>query len=129
MAFLSLANLSLVILINSHLKGRHKAQHEDTQQVQPMQQLPPKHTHAISYCFPISHQLFLPGTLLIPKEASGAQSTPYLSEGGWKGHLVQVELGHALEGNGEHNTQAAKVQAGSLEDVCIDGLRAFQDVP
>lgn len=129
MAFLSLANLSLVILINSQLKRHHKTQHEDTQQLQPMQQLQPKHTHDISYYFPISLQLFLPGTLLIPKEALGAQPTPYLSEGGWKGHLVQVELRHTLEGNGEHNTQAAKVQAGSLEDVCIDGLGALQDVP
>lgn len=99
------------------------------QRLQPTQRVQPKHTHGISYHFPISLQPFLPGTLLIAKEALGAQPTPYLSEGGWKGHLVQVELGHALEGDGEHNTQAAKVQAGSLEDICIDGLGALQDVP
>lgn len=64
----------------------------------------------------------LPGALPSPAE-------PYLGEGGREGHLVQVELGHALEGDGEHDAQAAKVQAGGLEDVRIDGLGALQDVP
>lgn len=42
---------------------------------------------------------------------------------------MQVELRHTLEGDREHNAQAAEVQASSLEDVCVDGLGALQDVP
>ena len=58
-----------------------------------------------------------------------ASPTSYLGEGGGEGHLVQVELGHALEGDREHDAQAAEVQAGSLEDVRVDGLGALQDLP
>lgn len=94
----------------------------------------PTHTCGIFYQSATTSQsspdcVTSPRTLLIPKEASKASPTSYLGEGGGEGHLVQVELGHALEGDGEHDAQAAEVQAGSLEDVRVDGLGALQDLP
>jgi len=75
-----------------------------------------------------SNRVTSPRSLLNPKEASKASPMSYLGEGGGEGHLVQVELWHALEGDGEHDAQAAEVQAGCLEDVRVDGLRALQDL-
>lgn len=53
----------------------------------------------------------------------------YLSQGGREGSLLQVELGHTLQGDGEDDSEAAQVNPHCLEYLCVAGLRALKNGP
>ena len=53
----------------------------------------------------------------------------YLCQGRGEGSLLQVELGHALQGDGEEDSEAAQVHPCRLEHLRVAGLGALENGP